>query len=71
MLKGAFLKDTMGADEWFKSTQTGQRNKVGSNGSPISSRSAIGAHGLEIVTHHSPLKDTITCGQVAEEPIAE
>ena len=47
----------MGADEWFKSTQTGQRNKVGSNGSPISSRSAIGAHGLEVVTHHSPLKE--------------
>ena len=38
-------------DEWFKSTQAGQLNKGKSNGSFLSTRSAIGAHSLEIVTH--------------------
>lgn len=40
------------ADEWFESTQAGQLNKGVSNGSTLSARSAIGAHGLEFVTHH-------------------
>jgi predicted urease superfamily metal-dependent hydrolase len=45
-----------GTDEWFKSTQAGQTNKGKSNGSFLSTRSAIGAHSLEIVTHHARLQ---------------
>lgn len=51
-----------GTDEWFKSTQAGQINKGKSNGSFLSTCSAIGAHSLEIVTHHARLQILVRKG---------